>query len=221
MSEQEYFREGAPASVRVSAWIISDGTVGMEIQSRGLATALGLEPEVKRVNPRLPWRVLPASLWVWPLMALGPDSDPIEPPWPDLLIGTGRIAAAISAATRAASAGKTLTVQMQNPHLPPERFDLIVVPEHDGFAASNAITTLGSIHAITPARLQAACAAMRCLGAALRASAAAAGRGAGRRLEPPLSPDARRRREARQPAGAADRGLWPGGDTVASHRQGQ
>jgi mitochondrial fission protein ELM1 len=159
MSEQEYFQAADTTPPRFAAWVVSDGTVGMEIQSRGLATALGIEPVVKQVNPRLPWRVLPAGLWLQPFMALGPDSDPLEPPWPDLLIGTGRIAAAFSAAIREASGGATFTVQMQNPYLSPERFDLIVVPEHDGFAAPNAITTLGSIHAVTPARLEAARAA--------------------------------------------------------------
>ena len=46
MIEQEYFREDGPFPPDFSAWIISDGTVGMELQSRGLAQALGVEDVV-------------------------------------------------------------------------------------------------------------------------------------------------------------------------------
>ena len=137
----------------ISAWVVSEGTVGMEIQSVGLARAIGIEPVVKRVRPRLPWRLLPARAWAFPFLSLGPDSDPLEPPWPDLVIGTGRVAAALSAAIRMASRGRTFTVQMQNPHLPSDRFDLIVVPEHDGYVAPNAVQTLGSMHRVTEERL--------------------------------------------------------------------
>ncbi|MSP50347.1 MAG: hypothetical protein EXQ95_13610 [Alphaproteobacteria bacterium] len=137
----------------LSAWVISDGTVGMEIQSLGLARAIGVEPVVKRVRPGLPWRVLPARAWVFPFLALGPGSDSLTPPWPDLVVGTGRIAAALSAAIRKASGGRTFSVQMQDPRLPPDRFDLIVVPEHDGYTAPNAVSTLGSMHRVTAERL--------------------------------------------------------------------
>lgn len=149
---QQTVRTG-PKPAEITAWVISDGTIGMEIQSIGLARTIGVEPVVKRVAPRLPWRVLPAQLWAFPFLSLGSDSDPLEPPWPDLVIGTGRIAAALSSAVRKASGGRTFTVQMQAPHLAPDHFDLIVVPEHDGYTAPNAVTTLGSMHRITEERL--------------------------------------------------------------------
>jgi mitochondrial fission protein ELM1 len=142
-----------PDPARLKAWVISDGTVGMEIQSLALACAVGVEPVLKRVRPRLPWRALPARAWILPFLSLGPDSDPLEPPWPDLVVGTGRMAAALSSAIRRASSGRTFNVQMQDPHLPHERFDVIVVPEHDGYAAPNSVTTLGSMHAVTAERL--------------------------------------------------------------------
>ncbi len=142
-----------PNPAGTATWVISDGTIGMEIQSLALARTIGAEPVLKRVAPRLPWRALPARAWAFPFLSLGPDSDPIEPPWPDLVIGTGRIAAALSSAIRRASGGRTFTVQMQDPHLPPDRFDLIVVPEHDGYAAPNAVATMGSMHQVTEARL--------------------------------------------------------------------
>ena len=150
------FQQTTPARSKpaeLTAWVISDGTVGMEIQSLALARAVGVEPVLKRVRPRLPWRALPARAWLFPFWSLGADNDPLEPPWPDLVIGTGRVAAALSSAIRRASGGRSFTVQMQNPHLPPDRFDIIVVPEHDGYAAPNAVTTLGSMHAVTTERL--------------------------------------------------------------------
>ncbi|MBM3532493.1 MAG: hypothetical protein FJX60_05585 [Alphaproteobacteria bacterium] len=152
------FQQSASAHfdpLELSAWVISDGTIGMEIQSLALARAVVGEPVVKRVRPRLPWRALPARAWLLPFLSLGPDGDALTPPWPDLLVGTGRIAAALSSAIRKASGGRTFTVQMQDPHLPPDRFDVIVVPEHDGYTAPNAVATLGSMHGVTAERLDA------------------------------------------------------------------
>ncbi|MBM3547950.1 MAG: hypothetical protein FJX54_13445 [Alphaproteobacteria bacterium] len=151
MFQQSALARLDPAGLK--AWVISDGTIGMEIQSLALARAIGVEPLLKRVHPRFPWRVLPARAWLLPFLSLGPDSDALEAPWPDLVVGTGRMAAALSSAIRRASGGRTFNVQMQAPHLPPERFDVIVVPEHDDYAAPNAITTLGSMHAVTAERL--------------------------------------------------------------------
>lgn len=138
---------------RLSTWIVSDGTIGMEVQSKGLAEAVGVAPVLKHVGARWPWRALPARAWAFPFLALGPGSDPLAPPWPDLVIGTGRIAAAFSSAIRKASGGRTFSVQIQNPHLPHDRFDMIVVPEHDGYAAPNAVVTLGAVNRVSPALL--------------------------------------------------------------------
>ena len=91
----------------------------MESQCVGLAEALGADPVVKRIQVRQPWRWMP-PLWVPnPLASLGPKKDQLTPPWPDILIASGRQSVAVSIAIRAASAGATFTIQIQNPAVDP------------------------------------------------------------------------------------------------------
>jgi mitochondrial fission protein ELM1 len=83
------------------------------------------------------------------------DADPISPPWPDILIATGRASIPASLYVRRASRTsgiyKTFTVQLQNPVIDPSRFDLVVVPRHDGLTGANVMTTRGSLHRATSA----------------------------------------------------------------------
>lgn len=139
-------------------WVLTDGKVGMENQCLGLAEALGVTPVIKRVSPRLPWRLLPPQAWFAPLAAPGPAGDRIAPPWPDLLIATGRQTVALSIAIRRASVGHTYTVQIQDPAVATRHFDLVVAPRHDGLAGENVIATLGALHRVTRARLDEAAA---------------------------------------------------------------
>jgi mitochondrial fission protein ELM1 len=135
---------------------MSDGRAGMEIQCLGLAEALGLEPAVKRVAGRKPLRwftpwLRPGALW-----NLRKSSSLMEPPWPDLIIASGRqpIAPALKIRQRARRAGqRVFLVQIQHPAFDPRRFDLIVLPQHDPLRRANVVTTLGSMHRVTPARL--------------------------------------------------------------------
>lgn len=130
---------------------MTDGKPGMENQCLGLAEALGVAPEVKRVTPRPPWRWLPPHVWVSPLSAV----DGLAPPWPELLIATGRQTVALALAIKARNRA-TFAVQIQDPVAGRGRFDLIAVPEHDDLTGANVIATLGALHRVTPQVLAAA-----------------------------------------------------------------
>ncbi|HEY5609119.1 MAG TPA: mitochondrial fission ELM1 family protein [Alphaproteobacteria bacterium] len=130
---------------------MTDGKPGMENQCLGLAEALGVTPEVKRVAPRPPWRWLPPHLWFSPLSAV----DDVAPPWPELLIATGRQTVALALAIKARNRA-TFAVQIQDPVAGRARFDLIAVPEHDNLTGANVIATLGALHRVTPQVLAAA-----------------------------------------------------------------
>lgn len=140
----------------LACWVVSDGKAGMEVQCVGLAEALGLTPEIKRIQVTRPWRWLLPRLVPRPLARLGPKGDRLTPPWPDLLIASGRQTVAPSIAIRRMSGGRTFTVQVQNPAVDCRLFDVVVAPEHDGLKAPNAIATVGGLNRITPARLDAA-----------------------------------------------------------------
>ncbi len=135
---------------KLSCWVVSDGRVGIEIQAAGLARAIGLDPVIKQLKARSPWGLMPPRLWLDPLKHLHPAGDALAPPWPDVLVGCGRLAVAPSTAVRRAAAGKTFTVQIQAPKVPLDRFDLVVVPRHDRIAGGNVINTLGSMHDFDP-----------------------------------------------------------------------
>ncbi len=122
----------------------------MENQCLGLAAAMGLVPVVKRVSLRAPWRQLsPTFLRLGLAHALAADSDRLDPPWPDVAIATGRQSVAASLFLRQVNPG-TFRIQIQNPGVRSSLFDLVVVPRHDRLRGNNVISTLGSLHGVTP-----------------------------------------------------------------------
>ncbi|MDP1670794.1 MAG: ELM1/GtrOC1 family putative glycosyltransferase, partial [Alphaproteobacteria bacterium] len=82
-----------------TCWVVTDGNAGMENQCLGLAEALGVIAQVKRLRLRAPWEWLPPRLGrlANPLAGLDARGDMLNPPWPDLLIATGRRTVAVSA----------------------------------------------------------------------------------------------------------------------------
>ena len=139
-----------PAS---TCWVVSEGMAGTENQCLGLAEALGFKPSVKRIAVRAPWRWLPPALWLRPLAALSRRGDRLAPPWPDVLIASGRKAAAPALAVRKASAGATFTVFVQAPPTDPGGFDAVVAPRHDDVAGANVVPVVGALTRVTRKRL--------------------------------------------------------------------
>jgi uncharacterized protein len=129
---------------------MTTGEAGMISQVAGLGQAIGLPFELKTVNPRAPWRWLPghwaARLGV--LASLDPN-DGIHPPWPDLLITCGRRSVATAIAIKRASGGRTFTVHIQDPRVPPACFDMVVPPEHDRLRGPNVFPSRGALHKLT------------------------------------------------------------------------
>lgn len=137
-----------------TCWAASEGHAGMENQAVGLAERLGAPFRVKRLKPRAPWTWLPSGWWPAPLVALKPGSDELAPPWPDLLITSGRRSAPYSLYVKRASGGRTFTVHIQNPQCRLDRFDLVVPPRHDRLSGPNVVETFGALHRVTPERLR-------------------------------------------------------------------
>lgn len=144
-------RSGSGAWPRT--WVVTDGKPGMENQCLGLADALGGPTLIKRVTLRTPWRLatpyLPGVLW----LGRSDQSDPLNPPWPDLLISSGRQSAGIALAIRRRSRGRTFCVHIQNPGVPFGLFDLVAMPRHDGKDGPNVVVTTGALHRVTAERL--------------------------------------------------------------------
>lgn len=128
-------------------WILTEGLAGLQAQALGLAEAAGLRTDLRVLKPAAPWKWIPARLWPRPLSAV---AESILPPIPNLIIGCGGKAAAVLAALRTPS---RQVVQIQNPRMPINRFDLIVANRHDELTGPNVIVTRTALHRVTKQRL--------------------------------------------------------------------
>ncbi len=137
----------------VSCWVVTDGKAGMENQCVGFAQALGIVPVVKRIVLRPFWRKVTPYLRFGGGRQFAAGSDALAPPWPDLVIATGRQSVAASLWVKRASGGKARIIQLQNPGIAWRRFDLIVAPEHDRLRGTNVISSRGALHGVQPALL--------------------------------------------------------------------
>ena len=134
-------------------WIITDDKVGMMVQCRGVADALGLSYVHKQVSPTGLARVL--SPWLPPRRSerFGDRGSAFAAPWPDIAIATGRLSIPYVRALRRLAGPDTFTVVLQNPRTGLKTADVIWVPQHDRLRGANVITTLTAPHSFSRARL--------------------------------------------------------------------
>jgi mitochondrial fission protein ELM1 len=138
----------------LKAWLITDDKAGMKVQAEGVATALGLDWELKQVAPRGIWRFIAPYGPPDPRDGIGPGKL-LAPPWPDIAIATGRLSVPYVRALRKHAGVATFTVVLQDPKTGASTADLIWVPEHDRRRGANVITTLTAPHVFTPERIAA------------------------------------------------------------------
>jgi mitochondrial fission protein ELM1 len=141
--------------------VLTEGFAGMENQCIGLAEAVGIRWAARHVRrPRKPLSYLPPGFWPHPLRRRARDGC-LAPPWPDLLISSGRGSVAAALAIRDASGGKTFAVHIQTPYVNSSRFNLIVMPQHDVLRGDNVLVTLTALHRVTSRRLDEAAQSFR------------------------------------------------------------
>jgi len=134
---------------RPFAWVVTDGVIGMENQCVGLVERIGMAFVAKRIAVAKPWRWVPPLMIPGPLGKLASRGDRLEPPWPDLLVASGRKSVAPALAIRKASGGACFCVQIQNPGVATDRFDMVIAPRHDGLSGPNVVATTGSLHGLS------------------------------------------------------------------------
>src|SRR4051794_41807304 len=83
-------------------------------------------------------------------------ASPIAPPFPDLLVASGRRAVPYVRAVKRASGGRTFTVFLKDPRTGAGTADLIWVPAYDAIHGPNVIRTLTPPHRVSRERLAAA-----------------------------------------------------------------
>lgn len=133
--------------------MITEGIAGTEKQCIALAEALDITPAVKRIKLKFPWKQLsPWLLWGHEY-ALATGSDSLDPPFPDLIIASGRKSIGLALHIKKQSQNKTFLAQIQDPRLNPKNFDLVIVPQHDPTRGENVIVTKGALNNIASQKL--------------------------------------------------------------------
>lgn len=134
-----------------TVWVVTEGLKGTENQCLGIADALGVTPVIKRITLRQPWKLLSPYLG---LECAFTFNEPLVGPWPDILIASGRKSIAASRYIKKKSGGKTFTVQVQDPRVNPNQFDMVAVPQHDPTRGKNVFVTVATPNRITSAQLK-------------------------------------------------------------------
>ncbi|MCW2305809.1 mitochondrial fission ELM1 family protein [Rhodobium gokarnense] len=137
-----------------TGWVVTSGHAGHQEPAIGVFEAMGIRPKVIRVAPGAPFRFL---------APYGPAArhPKIAPPWPDVVLVSGRQSIPYARAIRKRSGGRTFTAVLQNPVAGIKGFDLVWVNEHDALCGDNVIRTVTTPNRVNVARLKDGAAALR------------------------------------------------------------
>ena len=136
-------------------WALLGYKAGDNTQVRSLATALDWPWESRQLRYRA--TELLSNLFLGPTLA-GVDSrasDALVPPWPELVITSGRRNEPVARWIRAASGQHTKLVQVGRPWAQPSAFDLVLTtPQYQVPAAVNVAELQLPLHGVTAAKLE-------------------------------------------------------------------
>jgi mitochondrial fission protein ELM1 len=146
----------------VTCWGITGGSAGMAAQVKALASAIGIVPEMKNASMRAAFSWMPVKFYPGRIdkhvlaYGLTRSSERMDPPWPDLVISCGRQGAMIALGLKARIKGEANTrfIHLQDPHINPKYFDLMVTVDHDRLRGPNVLTTHYALHNVTPQALE-------------------------------------------------------------------
>lgn len=150
-----------PETGSFPVWVLSDDRPGNRHQALGVAQRLSADVTVKTLS--FNWKVhLPNGLLGPTMNTLSEQSAAtLTAPLPKVMISVGRRAAPVAAYLKQEHP-EVIAVHLMRPELPLERFDLVVVPDHDkGLEGPNLLRITGSPNHLTPARLTESAEALR------------------------------------------------------------
>jgi mitochondrial fission protein ELM1 len=139
-----------------TVWLLLGDRIGDNNQVLRLAEALGWPYEEKRLKYLWPLYRRPTPYLGATLKSLDSDaSDPLEPPWPDLVIAIGRRSVPVMRWIRKQSAGRTKLVTLGRPRARLGLFDLVVsTPQYRLPDRRNVLQIPTPLHRVTEQRLQ-------------------------------------------------------------------
>lgn len=137
------FVDASPGTPRV--WVLAGDKAGDNAQCVTIARALGLPFAVKHLRYTQLFRLWNLILGASIVSLDRRRSDPLCPPWPELVIAAGRRSVPVARWIRRQAGGRTRLVQIGRPRAPLGLFDLIVTTPQYGLPARDNI-----LHLATP-----------------------------------------------------------------------
>jgi mitochondrial fission protein ELM1 len=135
-------------------WALTGQRAGDRAQILALAEALGWPFEEKRLAYNRRYKIPNLLLGASRASLNRAEPGPLAPPWPDLVIASGRRSAPIARWVRRQSGGRTRLVHIGRPWAPLEHFDLVVsTPQYRLPDRPNVLLNDLSLNRIDPARL--------------------------------------------------------------------
>lgn len=137
--------------IKDEIWILADDRPGTASQSIGLAQQIGIPFKIIHLNYSFLAK-LPNFFLTESLLRLKCDSAKnlkSQNYFPRLIISAGRRSAPIALHLKNKSAQKSKVIQIMNPNLDFKKFDLVVLPKHDGFLEKDFPTLKTTIGALT------------------------------------------------------------------------
>jgi mitochondrial fission protein ELM1 len=135
-------------------WILADDRAGTSSQSIGLAETLGLPYKI--INLQYSFFINFPNCFFSScgirLSKKNRDEFRNLTEFPKIIITAGRRAATAALFLKKLSKNKSKTIQIMNPNLSFHKFDLVILPKHDGFNEkdfSNLITTIGALNRVS------------------------------------------------------------------------
>jgi len=128
-------------------WVLIDERPGTGSQSKGVAISLGI-PFIEKYLRWSRFACLPNMLLGPSLLGLtNASKSAINPPWPDIVVASGRRAATVARYIKRRNPQECSLIQIMYPgNLAINEFDIIAVPNHD-FSIANSKNILRTIGA--------------------------------------------------------------------------
>lgn len=131
-------------------WVIHDSAAGNRRQAVALAEAMGWAFKEKTIAPGLLAKLTAPRLPPFTKQPFGSAfSSAMQNP-PAYVIGCGRQAAL---ATRLMKKAGSFSIQILNPRIASEHWDVVIAPTHDRLEGNNVIGCIGSLHDVNAASL--------------------------------------------------------------------
>ncbi len=135
-------RRVIPPSRRGRIWVLEGARLGDNSQAHALAERLSPNYRSLKLSYNRLYALPNAVLGATRLTLNTAESDDLSPPWPDLVISTGRRSVPAARWIKAQSAGKTRVVQIGRPRAPLDWFDIVLTTPQYGLPGADNVVEL-------------------------------------------------------------------------------